>query len=57
MNTRCFHRTMRDAFPFGAEYGCAIERPRQGRAANVAAALLLAASFALLFWVGSPVWN
>ena len=28
MNTRKFPRTRAEAFPTGAEYGCAIERPR-----------------------------
>ena len=27
MNSRKFPRTMDQAFPFGAEYGCAIEKP------------------------------
>ena len=27
MNTRKYPRTMDEAFPHGAEYGCAIERP------------------------------
>ena len=27
MNTRKFPRTSAEAFPIGAEYGCAIERP------------------------------
>lgn len=26
-NTRRFSRTLNEAFPYGAEYGCAIERP------------------------------
>lgn len=28
MNTRRYSRSMREAFPFGPEYGAAIERPR-----------------------------
>lgn len=27
MDTRRYHRTTHEAFPHGAEYGCAIERP------------------------------
>ena len=27
MNTRKYPRTSAEAFPFGPEYGCAIERP------------------------------
>lgn len=27
MNTRRYPRTLNEAFPHGAEYGCAIERP------------------------------
>ena len=28
VNTRKYSRTMDQAFPFGAKYGCAIERPQ-----------------------------
>lgn len=31
MNTRRYPRSMREAFPFGPEYGCAIERPNTPR--------------------------
>lgn len=27
MNTRKYSRTLAEAFPYGPEYGCAIERP------------------------------
>lgn len=31
MNTRRYPRTLSEAFPHGAEYGCAIERPAPNR--------------------------
>jgi len=46
-NTRRFSRTLNEAFPYGAEYGCAIERPAPNRYprllwAGLAALVLLA---------------
>lgn len=58
MNTRKYPRTLNEAFPHGAEYGCAIERPtRSGRAFGavwnfLASVGVLSAFVALCFFAG-----
>lgn len=54
MNSRRYSRSMREAFPFGAEYGCAIERPSRGhRVANwtVAAGFVYLLALAVWEWL------
>lgn len=43
MNTRKYPRTMDEAFPHGAEYGCAIERPETSgeKLAGIALAIVI----------------
>lgn len=50
MNTRTFPRTMNQAFPRTAEYGCAIERPAPmfARSRAASAAIGYAATLALI---------
>ena len=51
MNTRRFPRTSAEAFPRGAEYGCAIERPSTGhRVSYWTMAFALVYLAALLIW-------
>lgn len=45
MNARKFARTTNEAFPHGAEYGCAIERPSPRLADTVAKWLMYFAAF------------
>lgn len=57
MNTRRYPRTMDEAFPHGAEYGCAIERPETDgeRMAGVVLAVLIGIGLAcaLVHWWSS----
>ncbi len=43
-NTRRFSRTLNEAFPYGPQYGCAIERPapRRTRTGLLVCALIVA---------------
>ena len=54
MNTRKFPRTLDEAFPTGAHYGCAIEKPRRDwePAAGYALAIVIgvALAAALVQW-------
>ena len=45
MNTRKYSRTLDEAFPFGPEYGCAIERPIDAGDKLVLSACLAASVF------------
>lgn len=49
MNTRKFSRTMDQAFPFGPEYGCSIEKPVNTweRVADVVLAVVIGTCLAL----------
>lgn len=49
MNTRRYSRTLNEAFPFGAEYGCAIERPAPNRAPRLLWAGIIALAL-LALW-------
>lgn len=53
MNTRRFPRTLNDAFPFGAEYGCAIERSSRGQSGlfDAIAGGLWAAAVVAVAWI------
>lgn len=57
VNTRRYPRTMDEAFPHGAEYGCAIERPETDgeRMAGVVLAVLIGIGLAcaLVHWWSS----
>lgn len=50
MNTRRYPRTLREAFPFGAEYGAAIERPARTPeiVADIVLAVVIGIGFAAL---------
>ena len=50
MNTRTFPRTLNQAFPRTAEYGCAVERPAPmfARSRTASAAIGYAATLALI---------
>lgn len=51
MNTRRYPRSLNEAFPHGAEYGAAIERPRTGhRVANWTMVAAFAYLVALFIW-------
>lgn len=51
MNTRRYSRSMAEAFPYGAEYGCAIEKPsRRYRAAGWAMVGAFVYVIGLLVW-------
>lgn len=52
MNSRRYSRSMREAFPFGPEYGCAIERPSRGH--RVAYWTM---GFAFVYLIGLLIWE
>ena len=48
MNTRRYPRTLNQAFPFGPEYGAAIERPAPSVIADLALAAVIGLGLAAL---------
>lgn len=52
MNTRRYPRSLNEAFPHGAEYGAAIERPRTGH--RVAYWTM---AFAVVYLAGLLIWE
>lgn len=52
MNTRKFPRTSAEAFPTGAEYGAAIEKPSTGHRAAY-----WTMGFAIVYLIGLAVWE
>ena len=50
MNSRRYPRTLNEAFPRGAEYGCAIEKPRPVADVSLAVVIGIALALALIAW-------
>ena len=52
MNTRRYYRNSTLAFPRTAEYGCAIDRPRESRWSVILGCIAIGVIFAVIFAMG-----